>query len=155
MTFAMAAILSKSLIQNHLGQLFLHTLYRQLNQLSNMGNLNPRERLNQLAQILLQQGVVQGKRGACGLSGLPQAMPCNPTKLSQKASESVESFESFKEISISSFTISFFDHKAINQYGSMAPTINPIKIFGVKTSTVSIPALLTKASKQSKRNKSS
>jgi hypothetical protein len=34
---------------------------------------------------------------------------------------------------------------AENQYGSIAPTINPMKTLGVKTSTVLMPALLTKA----------
>jgi len=34
---------------------------------------------------------------------------------------------------------------AENQYGSIAPTIRPMKTLGVKTSTVEIDARLTKA----------
>jgi len=42
---------------------------------------------------------------------------------------------------------------AENQYGSMAPTISPMKTLGVKTSTVEISARLTKAPKRARDTK--
>ncbi|BAS96444.1 Os06g0178950 [Oryza sativa Japonica Group] len=39
---------------------------------------------------------------------------------------------------------------AENQYGSMAPTIKPMKTFGDRTSTTFTPALLTKAPKSAR-----
>jgi hypothetical protein len=42
---------------------------------------------------------------------------------------------------------------AENQYGSIAPTSSPMKTLGVKTSTVVIPARLTKAPKRARDTK--
>jgi len=42
---------------------------------------------------------------------------------------------------------------AENQYGSIAPTISPMKTLGVKTSTVEISARLTKAPKRARDTK--
>jgi len=42
---------------------------------------------------------------------------------------------------------------AENQYGSIAPTMRPIKTLGVKTSTVEMAARLTKAPKRARETR--
>jgi len=42
---------------------------------------------------------------------------------------------------------------AENQYGSMAPTIKPMKTLGERTSTTCTPALLTKAPKRARETR--